>query len=406
MRKSLSDAGVAALKPRAQRYAHPDPQLSGHYVRVTPSGVKAFVAVARDPFGKQVWATIGGADLLSVEEARERAREAIKRIKAGKPPFDAPVKPESFEDAAEQWLKRHVAAKGLRSAGDIARLLRTHVYPRWADRLFVEIRRSDVATLLDEIEDNNGPRQADMILAIVRGVMNWRAARTDDYTAPTIGGMRRTTPAERARTRKLSDDEIRAVWTAAEGDGAFGAFVRLLLLTAQRRDKVASMRWPDISPDGVWTIPGEAREKGHGGALNLPETALAIIRAQPMIGASPYVFAGRSAKGREHASLSGFGKRKRAFDAKVAAILPDMPQWQLHDLRRTARSLMSRAGVPSEHAERVLGHVRPGIEGVYDRHEYFAEKGHALAKQAALVDTIVKPRTAEIVPLKRKGKHR
>src|SRR5580692_9783542 len=127
MRKSLSDAGVAALKPRAQRYAHPDPQLSGHYVRVTPSGVKAFVAVARDPFGKQVWATIGGADLLSVEEARERAREAIKRIKAGKPPFDAPVKPESFEDAAEQWLKRHVAAKGLRSAGDIARLLRTHV---------------------------------------------------------------------------------------------------------------------------------------------------------------------------------------------------------------------------------------------------------------------------------------
>jgi integrase len=407
MRKSLSDAGVAGLKARAKRYAEPDPQLTGHYVRVTPNGVKTFVAVARDPTNdRQVWATIGGADLLTVEEAREKARDAIKRIKAGKSPFETPVKAESFEDVAEQWMKRHVAAKGLLSAGDLARLLKTHVYPRWGNRPFLDIRRSDVAALLDHVEDNCGARQADMILAIVRSVMNWRAARSDDYSAPISRGMRRTNPKERARSRTLSDDDLRAVWRAAEDDGAFGAFVRLLLLTGQRRDKLASMRWTDVAPDATWMIPAEAREKGNGGELKLPKAAIDIIRAQPMIGDSPYVFAGRSVKGKEHAYLSGYGKRKRAFDTKVGAALGETPPpWTLHDLRRTARSLMSRAGVPSEHAERVMGHVQGGVEGVYDRHHYRPEKAAALAKLAALIDAIVHPRdTVVTMPKPTKGR--
>jgi integrase len=402
MRKTLTDAGVAALKPRAQRYAHPDPQLSGHYVRITPSGAKSFVAVARDPFGKQVWATVGGSDLLTVEEARARAREVIKRVQAGKPAFEPPVKPETFQDVAEQWLKRHVAARGLRSAGDLARLLNTHVYPAWRDRPFLEIRKSDVAQLLDTIEDDRGARQADMILAIVRSVMNWRAARSDDYSAAIVKGMQRTSPKERARARTLSDDELRAVWKAAESDGPFGAFVRLLLLTAQRRDKVASMRWRDISPDGTWTIPAELREKGNAGELRLPEAAIAIIRAQPMIGDSPFVFSGRRAgKGREHAFATNFGKRKATLDVKVAAALGETPPpWTLHDLRRTARSLMSRANVRPDVAERVLGHLQPGIQGVYDRHAYLDEKGAALAKLAALIERITHPGSAQVINLR------
>ena len=81
--------------------------------------------------------------------------------------------------------------------------------------------------------------------------------------------------------------------------------------------------------------------------------------------------------------LAGFSKFKRKFDAKVLAELradnPDaeLLRWTLHDLRRTARSLMSRAGVPSDHAERCLGHVLPGIRGTYDRHEYLNEKRRA-----------------------------
>ena len=407
MRKSLSDAGVKALKPRALRYAEPDPELRGHYVRVTPSGAKSFVAVTRDPSGRQVWVTIGGTDLMGIAEAREKARQAIKRVGVGQPAFETPVKAELFEDVAEQWMKRHVAAKGLRSAPDLARLLKTHVYPRWGNRPFLEIRKSDVAQLLDTIEDDRGARQADMILAIVRSVMNWRAARSDDYSAPIVKGMQRTSPKERARARTLNDDELRAVWKASEGDDPFGAFVRLLLLTGQRRNTVASMRWQDVAPDGTWTIPAEAREKGNAGELKLPDAALALVRAQPMIGDNPFVFSGRRAgKGGEHAFATNFGKRKGTLDVKVAAALGETPPpWTLHDLRRTARTLLSRANVRPDVAERVLGHIQPGVQGIYDRHSYFDEKAAALAKLAALVDGIVNPRDT-VVPMRKPLKDR
>jgi integrase len=103
--------------------------------------------------------------------------------------------------------------------------------------------------------------------------------------------------------------------------------------------------------------------------------------------------------------MSGWSKRKRALDGKIATELPDVPQWQLHDLRRTARSLMSRAGAPSEHAERVMGHAIAGVEGIYDRHAYFDEKAEALAKLTHLIDAIVHPRnTVVTMPKPSKGR--
>ena len=98
--------------------------------------------------------------------------------------------------------------------------------------------------------------------------------------------------------------------------------------------------------------------------------------------------------GRGDGHINGFSKAKRQLDAKLLA----MPQWQLHDLRRTARSLLSRAGVRPDIAERVLGHVQPGVAGVYDRHAYTSEKADALRRLAALIDSIVHPRE-NVVPM-------
>lgn len=383
-RKTLSDVGVAALKPRAARYSEPDPELRGHYIRVTPSGAKSYAAVARDPTGKQVWATINSADKLTIEEARERAREAIKRIRSGLPAFVAPAaKPVTFRDVAEGWLRRHVRARGLRSERELVRQLNVYVYPAWGDRAFLSIRRSDVSALLDELQDERGARQADAVLATVRSIMNFHATRDDEYGSPIARGMRRGDPRTAKRARILDDNELRAIWSAAETNGTFGAIIRLALLTAQRRDKLATMRWEDVTVDGEWRIRSEDREKGTGGALVLPAVAVEIIRAQPRLASNPYVFPGR---GEGH--FNGFSPCKRAFDAKLPA---DMPAWVIHDLRRTARSLMARAGVRPDIAERVLGHAIPGVEGVYDRHSYRDEKAAALRGLSTLVDTIVFP---------------
>jgi integrase len=390
MRKTLTDKGVSALKPRAQRYAFPDPELRGHFIRVQPSGSKSFVAVARDPYGKQIWASVGAADVLKIDDAREHARAALKRIKAGLPAFEAPpVKPDTFKAVAENWLKRHVAGKQLRSGREIKRVLAKYVYPHWQDLDFISIKRSDISALLDHIEDTNGSRQADLALAHLRSIANWFASRDDSYVSPFVRGMRRHK--KEARARILDDGELRVIWKTAEGNGQFGAIVRLLLLTGQRREKVNSMKWADLA-DGVWTIATVDREKSNAGSLALPAQALAIIQAQPRVGENPYVFAGRG-NGAYDISQS-----KAPFDRK----LPKMPHWTLHDLRRTARSLMSRAGVRPDIAERVMGHAIAGVESVYDRHSYRDEKADALRRLAALVDGIANPRENVVAIRKQK----
>ena len=390
-RKTLTDNMVAKLKPGPKRLTLPDPELRGHYIRITPAGTKSYVAVVRDPRGKQTWATIGSTDHFTIDDARDMARKAIKRVKAGEMPFEPPPdKPDSFKAVAENYMQRHVKANGLRSQAEIERILEKYIYPAWRDREFVGIRRGDVTRLLDLVQDANGPRQADYVLAIVRGLMNWYASRSDDYVSPIARGMRRTDPKSRKRARILNDDEIRVVWKVAEGNGTFGAILRLALLTAQRRGKIATMKWEDVTLDGTWNIPAEDREKGSGGSLVLPEVTLAIIREQKRIGDNPYVFTGR---GDGH--FKGFSPCKRAFDEKVGAL----PRWALHDLRRTARSLMARAGTRPDIAERVMGHAIQGVEGVYDRHSYRDEKADALKRLAGLIEKILNPPSENVVSM-------
>jgi len=395
MRHTMTDKGVAQLRPRAARYAVSDPELRGHWIRIQPSGAKSFWTVTRNPEGKQIWSLVGPADAMGIEAARTQARSMLQRVRSGLPAIEP--RAESFGAVVANWCKRHVEANGLRSAKEIRRLLAAHILPSWRDREFVSIRRSDVAALLDEVEDGHSARQADAVLSIIRAVMNWFATRHDDYVPPVVKGMHRRSAHAQARARVLGDDEIRRVWLAAEANGTFGAIVRIALLTAQRSRKVAAMRWDDIE-DGAWTVPAGPREKGTGGTLVLPPIALAIIEAQPRLASNPHVFAGRG-----EGPHAGWSKGKRRIDAQLPE---DMRGWVVHDLRRSSRSLMSRAGVPREHAERVLGHVIGGVEGVYDRFEYRAEKGDALRRLAALIDSIVHPRSADVLPMKGKKRHR
>jgi integrase len=389
-RRRLTDEAVARLKPRPKRYAVPDPELIGHYVRVMPSAARSYCAVARDPLlGKQVWTTLGSTNHLKIEDARQQARTIIARVKRGLSATEAPPPaPDSFATVSANWIKRHVEAKGLRSRYEIERCLNKYVLPVWRDRPFTAIGRGDVARLLDHIEDEYGKRQADVVLATIRSIMVWFASRDDHYVVPIVKGMKRGSNASRSRI--LDDDEIRALWKATEGVEAFGGLCRLALLTGARKGKLVNMKRSDVSADGTWTVPIEKREKNNLGQVQLPALARDVLRQVPRVHGSDFVF--QPARGRtisvSHALVA---LRKR---------LPPMPPWGLHDLRRTARSLMSRAGVNPEHAERVLGHVIPGVEGVYDRHPYGDEKRIALEKLAALVAEIVGGAPDKVVPIR------
>jgi integrase len=376
-RKTLTDKSVAALKPRDKLYTFPDPGCVGHYVRVTPTGNKSFLAVARDPTGKQKWITIGNTTHFDIETARKKAREIIVSVKGGLDPEG----PASFEKVAKDWLTRHCEAKGLLTTTDLRRYLEIHILPAWGGRTFTSIGRSDVTKLLDHIEDNSGPVAADKVLAIISSIFNFYASRNDNYNTPIVRGMRRSNSKERARERILSDDEIRLLWKA---EGTMADIAKLLLLTAQRREKVTSMKWDDVSVvTGVWHVAnGNKREKGTGGELVLPQIAVDIIRSRPRLASNPHVFPGMG-----DSFYKSYDRGKRALDKQMG----ELPHWQLHDLRRTARSLMSRAGVLPHISERVLGHVQSGVAGVYDRHQYRDEKAHALKALASLIQSIVNP---------------
>jgi len=389
-RKSLTDVMVASLPRRPKRYTKADPEQRSHYLRIPPQGPIAYHTAARDPYGKLVWSQNGTADVLKIEESREITRAKIKRIKVGLPATEPlQPRPDSFKSVAENWLTRYVAKQGLRSQHEIERCLRVYVNPHWANRPFTNIGRSDLAKLMDYIEDHHGARTADLVRSYLSSIGNWYGERSDDYVNPFLRHKRRVPKGAGKRARTLNDDELHRLWAACDKADSFGRFVQLLLLTAQRRGALARMRWRDLNSN-VWRMPREPREKGNGGDLKLPPLALEIVHAQPKLAGDDRVF------WMFRNQTSSLAEPKSRLDKNSGVV-----RWTLHDMRRSARSLMSRAGVPSEHAERVLGHAIPGIEQVYNRHQFFDEKAIALAKLAALVEEIVHSEPgSKVVPLR------
>jgi integrase len=393
-RKNLTEEGVAKLKPPPKGQTDFfDALVPGLILRVGYGGAKTWLArhylKRRNKDGDRInvptTAKLGRYPILKLKDARERARLFLTDpIKAK---TEASVG--SFRDVSENFIKRYIDEKQLRTKDEIVRRFNNLVFPHWENRQFRDIKRGDVANLLDRIVDNSGPREADKVLASIRKLMNWYATRHDDYVSVIVKGMGRYNAKDHERDRILTDDEIRTFWKACDGMDTFGALLKVLLLTAQRREKVLTMRWNDISGE-VWTIPTASREKGNAGTLQLPPAVLDIIKAQSRIAGNPFVFPGRGNK-----SFNNFSKRTEELRDKF----PDMPHWRLHDLRRTARSLLARAGVRPDVAERVLGHTLAGIENIYNRHSYHDEKADALIRLAALIERIVHPPSGNITDL-------
>jgi integrase len=161
--------------------------------------------------------------------------------------------------------------------------------------------------------------------------------------------------------------------------------LQFTLLTATRRSESAGLRRSELTDDGrTWVIPGARYKNGKDTLVPIGKTAQRIIAAQPLLG--DFVFTSGGAR-----ALGGFALRKTEFDAACGVV-----RWRIHDLRRSARTLLSRAGVNADIAERCLGHAIGGVRGVYDRHEYEAEKRHAFEALARMVARIVAPEPAAI----------
>jgi integrase len=347
-----------------------DDVVYGLALRVSPTA-KSWTLHYSRPSGRRARLTLGRYPTLSLATARTRAEEAKTSIAEGRDP--TPTAANSLRSVVDEYFRREGSM--LRTVKDRRSVFDRLVLPVLGDRPIGDIRRSEIVRLLDDVEDNSGPRASGVTFAFLSKLMNWHASRDDDFRSPLVRGMSR--PKSKARDRILTDEEIRAVWSADAG--VFGRYLRFLLLTAVRRNEAARMVRSEVVGD-VWTIPAERMKGKVEHIIPLSASALTML---PVTG--KFMFTTDGVK-----PIGDFGHFKRTFDRAVPLSKP----WTLHDLRRTARSLMSRADVSVNVAERCLAHVIPGVQGVYDRHAYLEQKRQAFDALAGLIERIVDSQVA------------
>lgn len=397
-----------------QRINYFDATLPGFALRVSgptarqPAGSRSWILFYRIGGVQKMLTIEPGYPALGLADARQAARDALQLVAKGQDPATTKAataaaveraQRDTIEHVSAEFIKRHLEARGRAASyvDDVQRTFNQVVIPAWRGRPVGTITRRDVIELLDGLVDAGKPIAANRTLAAVRAMFNWAMRRGIVDASPAA--MVEKPGEETRRDRILSDGELRQVWSAA-GDLAYpwGPYFRLLLATAQRRAEVATMRWADLDLDaGSWTLPAELTKPGRTNLVPLSATALAIIRDCPIAGA--HVFTTRT-----DAPISGFSKAKKALDAEAAdvaaAVGEDAPgPWALHDLRRTAATVMGKLGTSRFVLGRVLNHSDGSVTGIYDRHEYLAEKRAALDAWGAYLLRLAEPPGGNAVAL-------
>jgi integrase len=268
-----------------------------------------------------------------------------------------------------------------RSAREISRLLRREVIPNWGNRSVHEIGKREVIKLVHEIGARGAPSAANKFLKVIKTFFRWCMGRAILDASPAQG---LSSPArEKARDRVLSDAELTSILAAArQTNGPYGAIVELLALTGQRREEVAQLTWEELElAKRTWTIPASRTKNAKPHVVHLSKQSVAVLMRMPKLGR--FVFSVSGAK-----PFQSFSQFKRALDTRCG-----VPDWRLHDLRRTCVSGMARLGVPPHVADKVLNHQSgtiSGVAAVYQRHEFLSERKAALDHWGAHVEALLR----------------
>jgi integrase len=381
----LTATFVEKAKPPTRRVEVPDSILPGFYLVLQTSGAKAWCVRYRHA-GRTRKFTLGTTAVLPLALARERAREALQVVAAGRDPAierkaARAGEQGSLRNVAELFIERHVRSNlRPRSVEAAEHNLKAYVLPRWGDWRIQDITRRDIIALLDIIVDEGKPTTANRTLATLSKLFAWAVERSIIEVSPCIGVKR---PAlEISRDRVLADDELATVWKAAERLGyPFGTFVQLLVFLGQRRNEIAGMRWSEIN-GLLWTLPASRTKNKRLHEVPLSAAAQTLLAKMPRISGSDFVL---TTSGKKPIRDFGFAKRR------IDELAPIAPPWTFHDLRRTMASGMARLGQPVHVIEAVLNHrsgTISGVAAIYNRHAYLEEKRAALEMWAQHVLTL------------------
>lgn len=385
----LTDGKLKALdKPGTGQAEHSDSDVPGLRARIGTSGAITFILRKRFA-GRIKNITLGRfGPRFGIVEARALARQLISDIEKGKEPI-VPKAAGVGLQTIRNMLPQYLASKAhLRSAAEIDRILTGYILPELGDRMADTVTRGDVTRLVDDIA-RRAPTMARAVHAQLSAFYSWAMPRLDRLPANPCRDAGRPSKAK-ARDRVLSDRELAALWkvtgTLAE---PWGPGVRLLILTGARREEVFAADRAEFDLKArEWTIPPDRTKNGVALIVPLSRPAIAVIKALPVIDGSPKLFPTRTKARQDKVGPSGFSKAQARIRDLLGQELGGAaaPQWTMHDIRRTLATGLQRLGVRFEVTEAVLNHVsgaRGGIAGVYQRHDWKAEKRAALDRWAA-----------------------
>jgi integrase len=386
-----------------------DGRVPGLTLVVQKSGVQSWSLRYR--FGEhQRRYTIGRTTEVSAGQARKIAQSMLSKVAEGIDPQAEKASARTaeqtgrlaggFVDQAKRFVETYARGKnktwldqgrhlGLALANSAARkdptvdcewaIIPGSPCDEWRKRAVKSITKPEIAEAVDAVTTKSGRVAANRTHATLSKFFGWALEKGLVDRSPAVGTKRPNR--ETSRDRVLTTEELSVVWRAAdELRPPFGSFVRLLILTAARRNEVAGMNESELV-NGLWTIPRGRSKNNEPNALPLPPQALSIIDALPQ-SPSGLLF---STTGRTQ--ISGFSKMKRILDAAVAKRKKLAP-WTLHDLRRSAATGMAERGVAPHVVDLVLGH-KPltAVASIYNRSKYLDEKRAALAEWALFFET-------------------
>jgi integrase len=372
-----------------------DGQQRGLAVRVTATGSKTFLA-QYTAIGQRRRVPLGSCDAIALADARRATQAIMGEVAQGRDPSaerkETAAKARAAADRErltfaaliDSWHALHLFRKRDRYAREAVRALRSAL-PRHLGEPAEALSRAGVVRALDAMARQGHTAMASRTAAYGRACYQW-AIKRGSIVANPFSALPAMEPRPK-RERVLSDNELGAVWRAAETMGSpFGTIVRILILTGQRREEAAGLAWSELSSDlFIWTIASERAKNGHAHIVPLALPARKILSSLPRAGnvAMP---------GDSGGPFNGWSKAKARLD-----IAAGITGWALHDLRRTLATGLQKLGVRLEVTEAVLNHIsgsRAGIVGIYQRHDWANEKRAALDAWAAHVMGIVEKRPA------------
>lgn len=345
--------------------------------------------------------SLGDVRKIDLEAARKIARRRFAEVELGVDPAAERQKAKAeaaavvvltVGDVADSYLKRKEGTLRSTTYAQAKLHFQTH-WKALRPREINSINRAEVAATLAEITTERGRTAAARARANLSSLFTW-AMKEGLCDANPVLTTNDPAVGVDARDRVLGDLEIRSIWMAC-GDDDFGRIVRLLLLTACRREEIGGLKWGEFDPDtGLMNIPGDRTKNHRSLVLTLPAQAIEMLKAAPRRTGREFVFGGRGG------AFSAWSYSKMRMDV---ALGKTVAPWRLHDLRRTAATGMAELGVQPHIIEAILNHTsghKAGVAGIYNRASYAREIKAALALWADHVDSIVEGRDHKVLPFK------